>query len=355
MIPVMKPKIADIDLVYKYLKTMDENNRYSNFGPLYFRAVERVAAFLNSSPENFVLCSNATQALTSAIAVSNRNNLIVPDYTFQATPQSVIASNNHMLLRDVSLTSFQMHIDKLDSNQTPLVVLPFGSKKHIDYTSNASFTIYDAAAAIGSRLNLNLFPKNSCLIFSLQATKVLGIGEGAIFFSRDLNLIQEFKKYINFGFDGTRVSARTGINGKFSEIDASYLLASLDEWEIEESEWMNVNSKIMKMEEDYNLKNVNINDNEITPYWILETNVDVEIARQRFLELGIETRSWYSACHTNEAFAKYSCPSETYCNSTYLKNHHIGLPKFRKMSLTNFDHLNFAIEKLVSNQILKTK
>jgi len=86
--------------------------------------------------------------------------------------------------------------------------------------------LVDAAAALGSqRVGLHVH-----FVFSLHATKPLGIGEGGLFVSPDPARTDRVRRLSNFDFGHKLVQSAEGTNAKLSEYAAAIGLAQLERW-----------------------------------------------------------------------------------------------------------------------------
>lgn len=81
----------------------------------------------------------------------------------------------------------------------------------------------DAAGALGVQEVDGSLP----VIFSLHATKPLGIGEGGVLITADAAMAEAARRLSNFGFQDREVRG-PGMNGKMSEFHAAVGLAQLD-------------------------------------------------------------------------------------------------------------------------------
>ncbi|MFZ4541315.1 MAG: hypothetical protein ACOYNL_05830 [Rickettsiales bacterium] len=76
---------------------------------------------------------------------------------------------------------------------------------------HAALHALDAASGFDSFRNVKF--GRTPVVFSMHATKVLGIGEGAVVISRDTALLHHVHEQTNFGYYTQRISI-PGINSK---------------------------------------------------------------------------------------------------------------------------------------------
>src|ERR1700693_3104681 len=86
-IPVMRPKLPNLDRLVPYLKQIDASRIYSNFGPLTRCFEDRLAAHFGRSAAN-IATANATQGLGLALAAQEAPQgtlCMIPGWTFVAS------------------------------------------------------------------------------------------------------------------------------------------------------------------------------------------------------------------------------------------------------------------------------
>ena len=334
-IPVMKPKLPSLDLVANFIKEMDEYQIYSNRGPMLIQAEEKMAKFLNVNPANLLFCSSATQGLSALAAISDVRGYFVPDYSFLASPLSVLNANKAMEICDVD-EEFRIDLSKRSNAMDfgLLDVLPFGDNSLLskDYLLFED-VIVDAAASLVNLANkLNNIPENISIVFSLHATKVMGIGEGGLVYCSNVKKLDKLRKYINFGFDENRSPETLGTNGKLGEISACYILANLLHWPKEKCEWEKVDNLIFAVQNRLGIPDITIKSRGINPYWIVDAN-NLEKRNALVSELtesGIGSRVWWQSFHKIDYLQPY-INKNGYDKSSRFHESHLGLPKFKGM------------------------
>ena len=349
LIPIMKPRLPRIEKVTPYLQSMDERRIYSNNGHLLKTLEQRFAEVLHINKSNVVLCANATLGLQGLCQLSPAHEFQIPSFTFAATGLIGQKSGKPFILLDIHPDSWEIDISQIkpDSSVGVVTVAPFGKSLDINKYENISNLIVDAAASLGyymqNPVKLNM---NQSFVFSLHATKVLGIGEGGIAVFGDPEKANEFRSWINFGFSGSRDSKILGTNAKMSEMQAAYGHAVLDNWEIEKQEWLIVRKKAIQVERDFpELFNHNL-EMDVSPYWLSYSNPErkVEIVKT-FKKLNIETRNWWSrGLHNMPAFSKYK--DKHFPITEKVADSSVGLPFFRDMKDSDFDRIHEALSNV---------
>lgn len=241
-IPLMRPKLPDAAQLMPYLREIDANRWYTNFGPLEQRLTDRLAAQFGVTGDHVVCLSNATTALSislAARAVGSGRYCLLPSFTFVATAQAVLAAGYTPYFLDVDPATWSLDISQVRDTIARLgpevaaimVVAPFGAPLDIaPWDGLADETgvpvVVDAAAGFDS-----VVPGQSPAVVSLHATKPLAAGEGGLVISQDGALVTEVKARANFGFHGERSAVGPGGNAKLGEYAAAVALASLDQWD----------------------------------------------------------------------------------------------------------------------------
>ena len=297
LIPIMKPNLPKYKSVKKYVKTMERNRIYSNYGPLVEELESRFAEYFGVEKELVVLCANATLAIQGTAYLMPIQKFHVPAYTFPASINAVLNSGKEIQLCDIGLSDWK--IDALGENSADglVEVLPFGAPLKTQENSNWDYKIIDAAASIGTGPQpFHETQINWVSIFSLHATKVMGIGEGGIAVFNSKNFAQEFRSWLNFGFHGERNSVLPGINGKMSEITAAYGLAVLDNWENEKNMRLKIREKIDRISLDLSIGSITSSYSGVNPYWIADFKDSKTAYRvEKSLKSNqVETRRWLS-------------------------------------------------------------
>ncbi len=231
------------DEILPYLREIDENQWYSNFGPLNQRLEARLAEHFGVPEGGVLTVSSATAGLQIALANEvldqPRSTLgcAIPAFGFTAAAAVTRLSGFSPVFADVSDVSWSLSPDNLQSNDadSPIAAaLPvsfFGAPMDVgpweDYARNTgTAVVMDAAWCFDS-----LVPSDLPSVVSLHATKVLGVGEGGMIVCRDVAAIETLRAMANFGLNGDRVSQFSGgTNAKMSEYTAAIGLAALDAW-----------------------------------------------------------------------------------------------------------------------------
>jgi len=238
-----KSVIPDLPAPSEYmdsLKDMYERRWYSNFGPLNAQFEEGIFTAFGFENETCVTASNATAGLTAALLSSGSTGpVIIPAFTFPATLGAVRAASMTPVIVDVSPHDWIPTPDILETAisttgaKIVILVSPFGMRNNFKQQLEVcqrmgASVVIDSAAGLGVARPKRLGIANLYEVFSLHATKPMGVGEGAVIFAPK-NKEGAIRSALNFGLmrADTTESASWGINGKLSEMHAAVGLAQL--------------------------------------------------------------------------------------------------------------------------------
>jgi len=247
-IPLMLPSLPTADELLPYLRRIDANRWYANFGPLTSEFEARIAAsFASAGDCRVVSVSSATAGIElalRALSLPPGAPVLVPALTFIATASAVRCAGLSPVVADVDPDNWLLTPDiaraavRAIGARAVIPVTTFGvGQDGAAWSAFARDTgvpvIIDAAAGYGNQLD----PGPTCSVYSLHATKPLAAGEGGFVVTRDAHLAHAIRRLSNFGInldrpaDGPIGSAvATGTNAKLSEYHAAVALASLDRW-----------------------------------------------------------------------------------------------------------------------------
>ena len=323
-IPVLVPELPSTDELIPFLRKIDANHWYSNYGPLWREFRESLKACLVSRTQqpslDIAFTSSGTTAIELALrvrALAGRRLCLVPSFTFVASAHAIC---------NAGLEPFLLDVDELSLTLTPeiaakalphlpeapaavLVVSAFGAP--LDILGWEAFeqtygipVVFDAAAAMMSLEALGRQP----LCVSLHATKVFGIGEGGAVLSTDPQLINQITAMTGFGFTNeSRASSMRGGNYRISEYAAAVGLASLATIERKIMRLRSVVTRYagalggsrFKLQDDVGDRWVTMTLNIIVPVESVDDTLG-NLTRAK-----VEWRHWWGlGCHTHPAFAK---------------------------------------------------
>jgi dTDP-4-amino-4,6-dideoxygalactose transaminase len=339
-IAVLKPKLPEADAILPYLKQIDANRWYGNFGPLVQAYEARLAQIL-TGPSAVTMLANGTLGLTvalQALEIPRGSFCLMPSWTFTATPAAALAAGLNPVFMDVELASQSITPGRVKSAMKSfgkpigavMPVSPFGAP--IDVAAWDRFTeetgipvVIDAAAAFDSFLNGQMKIGRTPVMISLHATKIGGIGEGGLLLTNSQDTAAHIRNIINFGFEKDRLSHRVAINAKPSEYNAAVGMAVLDNWQTIRSEWARVQQHYIAAFAASGLQCWMHRDWITSTCNVLIPNHAVATA-QALKTQGIDTRRWWeTGCHVHPAYRTFPVAEEL-TNTQYLGQSMLGLP-----------------------------
>ena len=195
-----------------YLERIQKNRWYSNFGPLLLEYESRLAHISGAGAlgGDCVTLSSGTAALElgiAALGLAAGSSVLLPSFTFPATLLACLRCGLEPVLCDICPESWTLTPDIARAclrHRDCRLVLPVAA--HGDplppdaWDQFASETgvpvLIDAAAALGAQR----VGRMANVVFSLHATKPLGIGEGGAFATASADLAERVRRMSNFGF-----------------------------------------------------------------------------------------------------------------------------------------------------------
>jgi dTDP-4-amino-4,6-dideoxygalactose transaminase len=240
----INPKLSSYNNIKKYLKKVDTNRYYSNFGPLYAYTKKKLKKFLNLDiKQDIVLTSSGHSSLLACMKLervkTKKKYVIVPAFCFYSNPMSALDSNFELIFCDINLEDYTFDLNHLNEifkkykKQIAVInfISPLGfpvSIKKLNYIQKRYSTpvIYDAADTI---LNFKNIRESKILITtSFHPTKNFPANESGMIICPKKKA-KELESIINFGYFGKKRTVKyIGFNGKFSEYDAAILLGNLE-------------------------------------------------------------------------------------------------------------------------------
>ena len=345
MIPVMRPRFPDLSAVSKRFDVINQSGVFSNFGAQTLELSERFAAFLGTHPEKVIPVSSATAGIQAAVATLGGKKWAVPSWTFTATAAGTHGAGVEMFFADIDPVTQWINVAVDSDSDGTVAVAPFGSGFSESLFDSSRRLVIDAAASIAATIPpLVTLPETNIVVFSLHATKVLGIGEGGLVVCGSAEVASEIRSRVNFGFTGGRESESLGFNGKMSEFAAAIGHVVLDHWDEEKEHWREARHKVNSLADDLGLRSLFSGPDSITPYWVIECESprQREAVEESCVDAGVQTRQWWGrGCHTMPAYAGIRHQALPHTES--IASRYLGLPFFRGISDTDLSIVRSAV------------
>ena len=243
------PDMPSADELLPYLRQIDSNRWYSNFGPLVLwferRLTEHLAAreaaadtarYGDIHLATFMTCYDALRIGLQLFHLPPKAHVLVPAVTFPACPLAVQHAGAVPVFADVAMGSWQLtpEIARRVAAKMPIHAVmpvavygaPVPTEAWDDFVEETGIpVIIDAAAAFESQG----VPRKCLVAHSLHATKPFCVGEGGLLVCRRPDWIDEARCLSNFG-TRRRITEENGSNAKMSEYHAAIGHAQLDRW-----------------------------------------------------------------------------------------------------------------------------
>ena len=295
LVPNM-PTTADL---LPYLRAIDDNRWYSNFGPLVGELESRLSEHYGGA--HVVTTSNGTTALEIALRYEKERGVEFVGFPALTFPATALAAYN------VGMTVLFDDVDP--DTWCGSYVSTFG-------TPTKGPGLIDAAGAFGEQ---NV-PRGTTACFSLHATKILGCGEGGYIVTWDAEAARVYRRMTNFGLENG-VSTGVGTNAKMSEYHAAVALASLDRYS--RDPWLRLWDWYA-----YELPacvTVQKRPRGVYPMMVVKLPVPAQGVLEYMARAGIECRRWYyPPVHRHPLFHNAKLPKLPVTED--LAEHLIGLP-----------------------------
>ena len=242
-LPLIDPSVPSIKSWIKILKSPYKSKIFTNGGKLASSAEELMANWNGKDRRGYLCSSNTSGLIVTLIALGAKDKKVaLSNFTFPATLQAVFAAGGIPIACDVDPSTWELSVEELEKARKMhpeikiiLHTRVFGFIRNLSelvkYCQNNSLTlIIDSAAAFPVReVKENILNSEVVEVFSLHATKPLGIGEGGLVVGNDEN-IKKIRKAGNFGLEKSNESFSDGINAKADEFAAARALAAFEKF-----------------------------------------------------------------------------------------------------------------------------
>lgn len=188
-------------------------------------------------------CTTALDLALFSLGLKQGDEVIVPDFTFPATGNSVFHTGAKPILVDIDIKTFTIDPDEIKRNITrrSKAIIPvhlFGQCANMKVINeiaqeNDLHVVEDAACGIGSTHNgkkAGTLGDSAC--FSFHPRKTLAIGEGGMLVTNDDSLAERARILKNHGID-KKINSRLcfvtpGYNFRLNDIASAIGLVQLD-------------------------------------------------------------------------------------------------------------------------------
>ena len=321
---VGRPNLGDRDALMRRIGEMLDRRWFTNNGPLVQEFEERLVE-LTGAKHAVAMC-NATVALDVAVrAIDLQGEVIVPSFTFVATPHALQWQGITPVFCDVDPATHNMDPGRVEALITPrttgiIGVHVWGTPCDVEALSAIAarrglHLMFDAAHALGcSHRGRPIGRFGEAEVFSFHATKFVNTFEGGAATTDDDRLAKRMRDMRNFGFSGYDRVDYLGINGKMPEVSAAMGLTSLESKDaIIAVNLANYRAYTSGLSEIPGLTLLTHDESESHNFQYIIVEVDAEITgitrdlliRLLHAENVLARRYFYPGCHQMEPYRSY--------------------------------------------------
>jgi len=235
---VGRPNIGNLGSLSKRLNDIFERSWLTNNGPCVQEFEEKLATMLGV--RHCIVMCNATIALEIATrALGFKGEVIVPSFTFIATPHSLQWQEITPVFCDINPKTHNLDpacVEKMITPRTTGIIgvhlwgrsCDIEALTEIAHKGNLKL-IFDAAHAFGcSHRGQMIGQFGNAEVFSFHGTKFFNTLEGGAVATNDDELAGKIRLMKNFGFAGYDNVVYIGTNGKMNEVSAAMGLTGLE-------------------------------------------------------------------------------------------------------------------------------
>ncbi len=318
-IPQMKPFFSKEEK-NSLMNYMDENGYLTEF--------KRTSEFENliaeyTDSKHCIVVNNGTISLTLAALAADikaKDEILIPNYTMVATPNSIYMIGAKPKFVDVESSSLCIDLNDIKkkvTKNTKAIFLVSANGRYptydmenlIDFSmDNGIILIEDAAQSLGS-----FYPDGSHIgskglvgSFSFSAPKIISTGQGGALITNDDVIANKLRRLKDFGraSGGNDIHDSIGYNFKFTELQACIgieQMKKLPERVKRKKEIWQTYSKFLKNEKKVKLFEHDLNN---TAPWFIDSLVEDREGLITFLkENNIGTRVMYPPLNSQKAYS----------------------------------------------------
>ena len=235
---VGRPNIGDRGRFLERLNEILDRRWLSNGGKNCHEFESELAKYLEV--DHAITVCNATVGLEiAARAMGLAGEVIVPSFTFVATPHSLLWQQIKPVFADLDPATHNLDPDSVEDLIGPntsgiLAVHCWGRPAEIERLAAISdrrglALYFDASHSLGvSHQGRMIGGFGKAEVFSLHATKFVNSFEGGVITTNDNQLAEKIRLMRNFGFTDYDKVEFIGTNGKMSEVSAAMGVINLE-------------------------------------------------------------------------------------------------------------------------------
>lgn len=320
MIPQMIPYFNNDEA--KYLQEYMESGGFLT----EFKQTEKFENLIAeyTGTKNAIVVNNGTVSLTLmllACGIGPGDEVIVPNYTMIATPNSVVSVGAKPIFVDVEESTLCLDLNKvieaISPNTKAIMFVSANGRypswdisKLIELCNSKNIALLeDSAQSLGS-----IFPNGKHMgtvgimgSFSFSVPKIITTGQGGCVVTDDDELANKVRRLKDFGRarGGTDIHDSIGYNYKFTDLQACVGIAQMSDLEDRVARKKEIWSRYKDNLGESNVFSLFENDIETTAPWFIDGKSNNRDALMAHLELkNIKTRSMYPPINAQKAYSQ---------------------------------------------------
>ncbi len=353
---VGRPNIGDRQRLFDLIADALDRKWLSNDGIYVKEFEQRIAAF--AGVKHCIVTCNGTLALEILIrALGLGGEVIVPSFTFVATPHSLQWQKITPIFCDIDPLTHNIDPSKIESLITPRTTgiigvhvwgRPCNTHALSDIAQTHNLVAFDASHAFGCSHNGHMIGNfGEAEVFSFHATKFLNTFEGGAIVTNNSQLAAKIRSMKSFGYSTSCDDIiSVGTNGKMNEVSAAMGITGLES--IQEFVEINYNNYLLYKDQFQELPGIKIaefNDKEENNYQYIILEIDSR-------EAGLSRDSLMKVLHAENILAKrYFFPG---CHQLEPDMNHIfQMPTYGCRRLSNLPkkHFPYPLEQVSQTKI----
>tara|TARA_Y100000590_G_scaffold467418_1_gene646282 strand:- start:18232 stop:19308 length:1077 start_codon:yes stop_codon:yes gene_type:complete len=282
----------------------------------------------------------------NALNISTKDEVLVPDLTFVASPNSIQANNAKPILVDIENDSLNLDINKIEKkitkNTKAIMTVNFNGRtnnlrilKEIVQKHNLKL-IEDAAHSLGSFYgNKHQGNFSNIGVFSFSTPKIITTGQGGMIVTNDKNLYERCMELKDFG---RKIGAKKkmlsafkhetiGFNYKFTEFQAALGIAQMKKL----TKRIKMKKNMFKLYQEllHDIDEIEFIDTDLTKItpWMIDIIIKNKKKRRLLIDFlekkGIETRIFYPPIHR---LTPYKKPDKNFPITSKISDQGLWLP-----------------------------
>ena len=318
-----------------------------------------------TSSKHCVVVNNGTISLTLAalsLDIKPGDEIIVPNYTMIASPNSIQMIGAVPVFADVERDSLCLDLDSVKdaiSPRTKAIMLVSSNGRYPKKTISAFeklaeeyeiHIIEDSAQSLGSFYpdGRHVGTAGTVGSFSFSAPKIISTGQGGALVTNDNEVAAKIRKLKDFGraSGGNDIHDVIGYNFKFTELQACIGIEQMKKLEKRVERKKEIWSKYRNEFQDISEINLFSHNLKYTAPWFIDATVERREDLMRFLKLNnIGTRVMYPPINKQKAYSQ----NKTFPVSDLIGTNGLWFPSSVQLSNTQIKYIGEKVREFYNN------